>query len=65
MKSNKLITDFPDVKALKEQVESQLKYNLCVKLKNATNHDIFNALALTIRHYQRDDFLSSQLRQRS
>jgi starch phosphorylase len=62
---NQVATDFPDVKALKAQVESQLKYNLCVKLKNATNHDIFNALALTIRHYQRDDFLSSQLRQRS
>lgn len=62
---NQVYTGSPDVKTLKAQVESQLKYNLCVKLNQATNHDIFNALALTIRHYQRDEFLSSQLRHHS
>ncbi|PLO82920.1 glycogen phosphorylase, partial [Klebsiella quasipneumoniae] len=53
-----------DIKELRALVEQQLKYTLCVSLNKATQGDIFNAVALAIRHFQQDHFLSSQARQR-
>lgn len=53
-----------DIKALRALVEQKLKYTLCVSLNKATNGDIFNAVALAIRHFQQDHFLTSQARQR-
>lgn len=53
-----------DIKELRALVEEQLKYTLCVSLNKATLGDIFNAVALAIRHFQQDHFLSSQARQR-
>ena len=53
-----------DIKELRALVEEQLKYTLCVSLNKATQGDIFNAVALAIRHFQQDHFLSSQARQR-
>jgi starch phosphorylase len=49
-----------DIKALRALVEQKLKYTLCVSLNKATNGDIFNAVALAIRHFQQDHFLTSQ-----
>lgn len=46
-------------------LEEQLKYTLCVSLSKATRGDIFNAVALAIRHFQQDQFLYSQARQRT
>lgn len=53
-----------DIKELRALVEQQLKYTLCVSLNKATHGDIFNAVALAIRHFQQDHFLTSQARQR-
>ena len=53
-----------DIKALRALVEQKLKYTLCVNLNKATHGDIFNAVALAIRHFQQDHFLTSQARQR-
>lgn len=50
---------------LRELVETQLKYTLCVSLDKATNGDIFNAVALAVRYFQQDRFLDSQARQRA
>lgn len=41
-----------DIKALRALVEQKLKYTLCVNLNKATHGDIFNAVALAIRHFQ-------------
>lgn len=49
-----------DIKELRVLVEEQLKYTLCVSLNKATQGDIFNAVALAIRHFQQDHFLSRQ-----
>lgn len=54
-----------DVRDLRALVEQQLKYTLCVSLNKATNGDIFNAVALAIRHFQQDQFIASQARQRA
>ncbi len=51
-------------KELRALVEQQLQYTLCVSLNKATHGDIFNAVALAIRHFQQDHFLLSQKRQR-
>lgn len=48
---------------LRELVETQLKYTLCVDVNKATNGDIFNAVALAVRYFQQDRFLESQARQ--
>ncbi|MFM3286007.1 glycogen/starch/alpha-glucan phosphorylase [Klebsiella quasivariicola] len=53
-----------NIKELRALVEQQLKYTLCVSLNKATHGDIFNAVALAIRHFQQDHFLLSQTRQR-
>lgn len=53
------------VRELRSLVEEKLKYTLCVSLNKATNGDIFNAVALAIRHFQQDQFLDSQARQRA
>lgn len=53
-----------NIKELRALVEQQLKYALCVSLNKATHGDIFNAVALAIRHFQQDHFLTSQTRQR-
>ena len=50
-----------NIKELRALVEQQLQYTLCVSLNNG---DIFNAVALAIRHFQQDHFLLSQKRQR-
>ncbi len=51
-----------NIKELRALVEQQLKYALCVSLNKATHGDIFNAVALAIRHFQQDHFLTSQTR---
>lgn len=53
-----------NIKELRALVEQQLQYTLCVSLNKATHGDIFNAVALAIRHFQQDHFLLSQKRQR-
>lgn len=58
-------TDFtnvkmPSVDEIKKSVISKLKYSLCLEVDSATNADIFNALALTIRDYQLDGFFSTR-----
>ncbi len=53
-----------NIKELRALVEQQLQYTLCVSLNKATHGDIFNAVALAIRHFQQDHFLLSQTRQR-
>ncbi|MDQ9129288.1 glycogen/starch/alpha-glucan phosphorylase [Serratia fonticola] len=50
----------PNVEEIKKSVISKLKYSLCLEVDNATNADIFNALALTIRDYQLDGFFSTR-----
>lgn len=42
-------------------LEEQLKYTLCVSLSKATRGDIFNAVALAIRHFQQDQFSTVRL----
>ncbi|MFS2223899.1 glycogen/starch/alpha-glucan phosphorylase [Pantoea sp. B65] len=54
----------PDIDELKEGVINQLRYNLCVELDQASRGDIFNALALAVRHYQQDRFIHTQAVQR-
>lgn len=49
---------------LRDLVEKQLKYTLCVSLNKATDGDIFNAVALAVRYFQQDQFLCSQAQQR-
>ena len=58
-------TDFTNVKMtsvdeIKKSVIRKLKYSLCLEVDSATNADIFNALALTIRDYQLDGFFSTR-----
>jgi len=48
-----------NIKELRALVEQQLQYTLCVSLNKATHGDIFNAVALAIRHFQQDHFLLS------
>ncbi|STT02587.1 glycogen phosphorylase [Klebsiella pneumoniae] len=49
-----------NIKELRALVEQQLQYTLCVSLNKATHGDIFNAVALAIRHFQQDHFLLSR-----
>ncbi|WP_411703831.1 glycogen/starch/alpha-glucan phosphorylase [Edaphovirga cremea] len=54
--SNKMLS----VDEIKKNVISKLKYSLCLEVEAATNADIFNALALTIRDYQLDGFFNTR-----
>lgn len=54
--SNKMLS----VDEIKKNVISKLKYSLCLEVETATNADIFNALALTIRDYQLDGFFNTR-----
>ena len=65
MTSEQPVATAPSVSELSAQIENNLKYQLCVALSAATESDIFNAVALTVRHYQYDDFLITQQRQRA
>ncbi len=65
MKSKQPVANAPSVSELSAKIENNLKYQLCVTLLTATESDVFNAVALTVRHYQYDDFLISQQRQRA
>lgn len=46
-----------NIKELRALVEQQLQYTLCVSLNKATHGDIFNAVALAIRHFNRTIFV--------
>ncbi|MFZ1873998.1 MAG: glycogen/starch/alpha-glucan phosphorylase [Chania sp.] len=50
----------PSVEEIKTSVISKLRYSLCLELESATNVDIFNALALTLRDYQLDGFFNTR-----
>ncbi|MGQ5761865.1 hypothetical protein ACUNI9_02740 [Serratia sp. IR-2025] len=65
MTSEQPVATAPSVSELSAQIANNLKYQLCVALSAATESDIFNAVALTVRHYQYDDFLITQQRQRA
>ncbi|CAI2096921.1 Maltodextrin phosphorylase [Serratia fonticola] len=60
MRTDSTNVKVPNVEEIKKSVISKLKYSLCLEVDNATNADIFNALALTIRDYQLDGFFSTR-----
>ncbi|WP_421080835.1 glycogen/starch/alpha-glucan phosphorylase [Serratia fonticola] len=60
MRTDSTNVKMPNVEEIKKSVISKLKYSLCLEVDNATNADIFNALALTIRDYQLDGFFSTR-----
>lgn len=65
MKSEQPEANLPSVDELSACIKNNLKYQLCVAFESARESDVLNAVALTVRHYQYDDFLNTQQRQRA
>ncbi|KEY57013.1 glycogen/starch/alpha-glucan phosphorylase [Serratia sp. DD3] len=60
MNTKQTRVELPGVDEIKNNIISKLRYSLCLELQDATDADIFNALALTIRDYQLDGFFETK-----
>ncbi|HFV9293229.1 TPA: glycogen/starch/alpha-glucan phosphorylase [Serratia fonticola] len=60
MRTDSTNIKMPSVEEIKKSIISKLRYSLCLEVDSATNADIFNALALSIRDYQLDGFFSTR-----
>ena len=65
MKTKQTQVEMPGVDEIKASIISKLRYSLCLELKDATQADIFAALALTLRDYQLDSFFNTKRNQQA